>query len=230
MKIKWNEVTWYSRILALVIFLALPFLGFYLGYRYGIVQMSAPVIVLTSPRGDATAIDEISSTSSWATFQSDKYGFSFRYPMELEMMNPVGMWKYFASATSTGVQVVKLEVPKIFEPGTNFGDAEFNVGVSSASSDMQDCFLPMNGEAASSTLYLNGTTFYGFAGEDAGAGNYYQVESYRAVHDNACYDIDMIVHSTNLANYPPEFGLKQFDENKIHGLLSEILQSFTFTQ
>jgi len=31
---KWNEVTWYSRLLALFVFLSLPFLGFYLGMQY----------------------------------------------------------------------------------------------------------------------------------------------------------------------------------------------------
>lgn len=35
MKILWNNVTWYSKLLALVIFLAAPFYGFWLGFMFG---------------------------------------------------------------------------------------------------------------------------------------------------------------------------------------------------
>jgi len=34
MKIQWNNVTWYSRLIALILFIALPFAGFYLGMKY----------------------------------------------------------------------------------------------------------------------------------------------------------------------------------------------------
>mgnify|MGYP001560749866 CR=1 FL=1 len=34
MTIEWNEVTWYSKLLALVLFVALPFIGFYFGVKY----------------------------------------------------------------------------------------------------------------------------------------------------------------------------------------------------
>lgn len=34
MKIQWNAVTWYSRILALILLIALPFVGFYIGTIY----------------------------------------------------------------------------------------------------------------------------------------------------------------------------------------------------
>lgn len=34
MKVEWNKVTWYSRLIALVMFASLPFIGFYLGIQY----------------------------------------------------------------------------------------------------------------------------------------------------------------------------------------------------
>lgn len=34
MKIEWRKVTWYSKLLALGLFIALPFIGFCLGMRY----------------------------------------------------------------------------------------------------------------------------------------------------------------------------------------------------
>lgn len=38
MKIEWHKVTWYSKIVALALFVALPFIGFYIGSRYGGAQ------------------------------------------------------------------------------------------------------------------------------------------------------------------------------------------------
>ena len=34
MNIEWNKVTWYSKLVALALFVALPFIGFYLGVKY----------------------------------------------------------------------------------------------------------------------------------------------------------------------------------------------------
>ena len=40
-KIQWNKVTWYSKTLALVIFIVLPFIFFYYGVQYGILLQLA---------------------------------------------------------------------------------------------------------------------------------------------------------------------------------------------
>lgn len=37
MKVEWNKVTWYSKLLALAVVVILPFLGFILGMKYGAV-------------------------------------------------------------------------------------------------------------------------------------------------------------------------------------------------
>lgn len=43
MKIEWNKVTWYSKLLALIMVATLPFIGFYLGMQYQkIVDKSRP--------------------------------------------------------------------------------------------------------------------------------------------------------------------------------------------
>jgi hypothetical protein len=38
MKIEWNKVTWYSKLLAGIIFIVLPFFAFYLGYYLGTIN------------------------------------------------------------------------------------------------------------------------------------------------------------------------------------------------
>ena len=41
MRIKWNEVTWYSKLLALIIFILFPILGFYVGVTYERAELEA---------------------------------------------------------------------------------------------------------------------------------------------------------------------------------------------
>ncbi len=48
MKIQWNKVTWYSKVLALALFVALPFIGFKLGMCYERAN-NAPAYTAPSP-------------------------------------------------------------------------------------------------------------------------------------------------------------------------------------
>jgi hypothetical protein len=51
MKIEWNKVTWYSKLLALALFVALPFIGFYYGMQYGKIvgaMSQVPPMIATS--------------------------------------------------------------------------------------------------------------------------------------------------------------------------------------
>ena len=41
MKIVWNKVTWYSKLLAVIIFVATFALAFYLGMQYGALRASS---------------------------------------------------------------------------------------------------------------------------------------------------------------------------------------------
>ena len=68
-----------SKYLAMVLFIALPFVGFFLGVRYQEMmdlaknqEMGANFSILRSP----TPIDE---TANWKTYINKKYEFSFKY-------------------------------------------------------------------------------------------------------------------------------------------------------
>jgi len=104
-----TTVTTFSKILAMIFFIALPFLGFYLGMKYkeGITVKTDSINSTTSkPSSKActqeakqcsdgsyvsrtgpncefspcpTATDE---TASWKTYTNKKYSYSFKYPKE----------------------------------------------------------------------------------------------------------------------------------------------------
>lgn len=43
MKIELHKVTWYSKLAALLLFIALPFIGFYLGVKFQELRAAADV-------------------------------------------------------------------------------------------------------------------------------------------------------------------------------------------
>ena len=220
-----------KKIPLVILFLLIIFLSFvwffYLGYEYG--KSSAlnfdwrPYIIYKN-NFPQTEWNE----KNWETFVSNDFGFSFRYPRELEVENPVGVWRYFAN-NDLGIQLARLKIPKIYEINTNFTEAYFNVGVSSSTKDIQDCFLPGKGESASSTLDIGNATFYQFFGEFVADGNFYQVKSYRTLRHNVCYDIDLIIHFTDINSYPSDFNLQNFNQQKVDDLLNKVLNTFYFT-
>jgi len=75
MNIKWNEVTWYSKLLsAIFLLLCVPLLTFYIGMQYEAVRMISPIRFETPYR----------------PFVSKNYGVRFEYPAVWHVVeNPV---------------------------------------------------------------------------------------------------------------------------------------------
>ena len=66
MKIKWREITWYSRLVAAALFVLLPFLGFWLGIRYARSLGPLAVQVVERPAEENNTNGPSQSTSSFS--------------------------------------------------------------------------------------------------------------------------------------------------------------------
>jgi hypothetical protein len=243
MKIEWNKVTWYSKLIALALFVALPFIGFYYGVQYGktvAVLGQAPTTVATStvvsPSAGAAATAYYNNPAEWQLDANNIDGaFSIAYPIDFETEDNYPAvsstdWRINSNG-QTGVQYFLLTVPRAFEPQTNFSDATLTVGASSKPDAIFQCMTPdQSGEEAmaTSSATVNGIPFTVFRSNSAGAGNYYQTTSYRTLYNEQCYAIEYTIHSSQIANYPSSYNLQPFNEQKIDLLMQNIVGTFKF--
>lgn len=157
--------------------------------------------------------------------------FHFIYPEGLTIsggeMGYTQNWR--ANATTTGLVLVQVVMPKSSQPKTNFSEAKFTVGVSSDPSAISLCQTATNGEQSAGAVTINGVKFAKTNLRDAGAGNFYDTTSYRALLDGDCFALEYTIHSTNLGNYDPSQGIKQFDKQKVVDGFEGIVKSFQFT-
>jgi membrane-bound inhibitor of C-type lysozyme len=166
------------------------------------------------------------------TYIDTSKSFSFSYPNRFILSG--GDFGYSqnwtAGTTNLGILLVDINIPRtFFTEKTNFGEAKFTVGTSADTDTVKTCLTFNNGNlATSSEVIIGGIKFTKINFSDAGAGNYYETTSYRTVHNNQCYAIEYTIHSSNIYNYSPDQGVKEFDKTKVTSVLEGIAQSFKF--
>ena len=232
MKIEWNKVTWYSKLLALALFVALPFIGFYYGVRYEKTVAAigqTPVLAVTAT---SAAAGYYNDPAEWQS-DANSDAFSISYPIDFQTddnysMAPSSDWSADTFGT-TGIKAFTLTVPRAFEPQTNFSDATLIVGASTDAAAVRECLSPSTeGPSDTATTTINGIPFSVFHFSDAGAGNYYETTSYRTLHAGKCYAVEYTVHSGQIGNYPESYHLQPFDKSKIDSLMQNIVNTFIF--
>ncbi len=232
MKIEWNKVTWYSKYLALALFVALPFIGFYFGKAYEEIKwLSSDASILAKSVVKTSYYDNV---SEWQT-DANNNDFSIAYPIDFQTDDnhstaPIDDWR-IGTTGGQGLKLFTLTIPKVFEPQTNFDEAVLSVGMSNNKKAITDCLAYEIGDGitATSTAMIDENLFIVFHSADAGAGNYYETTSYRTIHNGACYALEYTIHSSQIANYPASYNLYQFDKAKIQDVLDRVVNTFKFS-
>lgn len=239
MKIIWNQVTWYSKTLALAMLVVLPFAGFYFGVKYGELKQNvddtfvALQNVSSSAPTPASTDAYYQTVAEWQTDQNNG-GWSIAYPIDFETNDVYSValvdgWRQ-GNPGGSGLQPFTLTIPRAFEPQTNFAGATLTVGMSGNNQAVAQCLVPemTDSKTATSTIMINGVAFTVFHFADAGAGSLYETTSYRTQHAGKCYAVEYTIHSSQIGNYPPEYQLKPLDETKLHDVLDRIIGTFRF--
>ncbi len=156
---------------------------------------------------------------------------SFFYVVEGDS-TPTTDWRI--SNTDKGTLLAQMFVPKVYIPKTNFSGVKLTVGRSSDEKVIRSCddttgiINQENKDSITEKVKLGGYDFVKFTTSDAGAGNYYDTTGYRGIVDGDCYAIEYTIHSTNIGNYSPEQGIKEFDKSVIKNDLEKVIKSFKF--
>ena len=155
--------------------------------------------------------------------------FSFTYPNQFVLSGgDIGFsqdWSY--NSSSSGLLLAVVNIPRAFMPGTNFGEAKFTVGTSADTGEIRNCLKPNYGEMGTTTnVTIGDRKFAKITYTDVGAGNYYDITSYRTLYNGQCYAVESLIHSSNIDNYSPDQGIKQFDRLKISLVLDGMARSF----
>ncbi len=137
MKIQWNKVTWYSKVLAFMLFVALPFIGFWYGAQYGETVALSPGSSggqsQTGVSGSQTGgPDYYHNVAAWQIDTRPDGGFSLAHPLDfptndIYSITPRTDWRIGAN-NEPGTLMLTVIIPSAFEPQTNFADAKLTVG------------------------------------------------------------------------------------------------------
>lgn len=246
-KIVWNKVTPFSKAVALALFIAMPFIGFWYGIQYGrafqLIQdqntgKGAPNVNASAGSTPFPSYGYYEDVLSWQT-DSNNPGFSIAYPLDFDTQDaykpaPSPSWRTGSAPGETGITLFTLTIPRALEPQTNFADAKLTVGEGTNAAAAANCLEAGISEgggpqgASTSSETIDGVQFAVLHTTGAGAGNLYDITSYSALHGGKCWNIEYTVHSTQIGNYPPSYGLRPFEEAYVAGILERIAQTFKF--
>ncbi len=175
------------------------------------------------------------NTDGWQDFISEGYAFELSYPAAilpkiipdqkslnagLEVPEGTPVWQFY------------LADPALFE-GTNLVEASFVVQVSRGEDALSDCLSYKSGSIYQLSgedlplLEINQVSFLKDVVQEGVMGGSYTRIGYRAISQNACYELSEIIHSKNVDNFPAE-SIKPFDEQAVLAQLDQILGTFKF--
>lgn len=175
--------------------------------------VTVPVIETTSHFTDSNKTFTFDYDSSWEVVEGDKI--------------PTLDWR--SNAKQKGILLARVIVPKAYMSGTNFSEARLTIGVSTDANEIKSCLTPVVANEVikpDTDATISGYSFKKSTSREGAAGNFYETTSYKGIIDGDCYAIEYTIHSTNIGNYSPEQGIKEFDKIKIVGELEKILKSF----
>ena len=153
--------------------------------------------------------------SVWPRYEDIVARFSIAHPID-----------FVTDSTRDGEIFFTLAIPATFLPQTNFSEAILTVARRIGSQAVARCLDALSNESIAGVQRIDNLPFTIFTSSETAAENRYLTASYRGRIGNVCYVIEYVIHSTALEEYPPEYRLKAFDEQKVKEALDRITGTF----
>lgn len=197
----------------------------------GVLPATQDYFVTLSPEVDVTdfmlrvAIDPPGTSSQVFPYRSIDSVMFFTYTDEFA---PVLFPEMYITKLIPEVALQFIDTKSLDK--TNLSEAYFLFGASFDPGVVASCTQPGafgGAETITGDVDIDGVTFTRSEAVGAGAGNAYEQTYYRTVYQGSCYELTLFIHSTNLGNYPPESGVKEFDRaaliKKFEAILSTLI-------
>lgn len=153
-----------------------------------ISPMTEPPTATLSPE-PPTPTATASVPTDWQTYTDQKFGFTFRYPKEGQMVS-----QEYGTARITDLSIA---------PDTNLLEKYLEMNAVENSYPCPSPYIDTaSGSAPSQEIEINGLNFLQESGAGVGAGNIYEWASYSTQKENVCVNLTFVLHSANPGNYP----------------------------
>lgn len=243
--IQYTKVTWYSKTLALALFVAMPFLGFWAGIKYQVLKESATGSNMqssTTPIVNSTGNNSTQPTGgNRASYTNEDYGFRVSYPNSLKPETSFetyyhlsSSWRSGASPDSSGKAIITIPSFRIRQNDAypRYFSAEVRIGASRDAKDVAACYNDDENSAGipSTSETINGISFRKYILGSAGMMQYMTGESYRVVHNNTCYAIEQLQTGSTYRDATTSKDISDDQLDSYYNSLADIVKSFRFTK
>jgi hypothetical protein len=179
-----------------------------------IARANAPATVPPPPTSTAIPATATSTppASNWQTHTNAAYGFQFLYPLEGQKVDG-------GNDTFT-----RINLP--FAAGTNLVEKFMEVVVTENAGICRSGLGSTSLLNTSETVVVNGNSFLKETGGDGGAGHLREWIAYSISRDDACVNLNFVLHSTNPGNYDPP--LPVFDTAAETAVIHDIVSAFSW--
>ncbi len=171
--------------------------------------------------------------SSWRNYTNKKFGLALKYPAEFLLKpgqtGPLAEWALYG--LTAGNEIASIEIPRSVQTRTNFVGASLRIGISTEATAVKECLNQPSSSGYSDTFtkrIIGGVPFGKFTRSNSAVGNNYQYTSYRAVRNSGCEVFEYVINHRDIQNYPPESGIKEFNQTMVVNSLESILDTVQF--
>ena len=178
------------------------------------------------------------------SYTNATYNFSIQYPPKVQPLasfatfHEIGNnWRLNAGQANQGKSVVSFSLYSIdqgpYSTGkqtyTLYYTSEVRVGVST---NVQECYTKDAGyiNQVVRDVTINGVAFKRFSSSNAGMQKYIQSESYRTIHNKACYVIEQIRSGSSYRDEKMTVGKTDSELMSYYTLGEKIVRTFKFTK
>ena len=166
---------------------------------------------------------KVYNATSSEQYNDNVYNFSLTYPAK-DLANKNIGYQYVTNNIR-----LRVDLPYNDYMRTNLGEASVMIGATRDPKIVAQCLLPSsqveNEKLLPLTKTINGVVYNVFQGMGVGAGNFYDSTSYRTVKNNICYEVVLLLHSSQILNYPAGL-VREFEHDKMLAELQAVADNF----